>query len=65
MMSFARQTGATLIAEGIETASERATLIALGFRLGQGYLLGKPMPCEDFIDVASAGPPVSGRMMAP
>ena len=44
MMSFARQTGATLVAEGIETASERSALIALGFRLGQGYLLGRPAP---------------------
>ena len=64
MMSFARQTGATLVAEGIETASERATLIALGFRLGQGYLLGKPVPSENLIDAASVNLPAAGRMIA-
>lgn len=45
MQSFARQTGAILVAEGIETPSERKTLIALGFHRGQGYLLGRPAPC--------------------
>ncbi len=31
-----------LIAEGIETAAEQATLHELGVQLGQGYLLGRP-----------------------
>lgn len=44
MQSFARQTGATLIAEGVETPGERSTLISLGLRRGQGYLLGRPEP---------------------
>jgi EAL domain-containing protein (putative c-di-GMP-specific phosphodiesterase class I) len=44
MQSFARQTGAMLVAEGVETAAERKTLIALGFMRGQGYLLGRPAP---------------------
>ncbi len=39
---FADQTGATLIAEGIEREEERQTLIELGVDLGQGYLLGRP-----------------------
>ena len=33
-----------LIAEGIETEAERATLQTLDIRLGQGYLLGRPLP---------------------
>lgn len=42
MVFFAQQAGCSLIAEGIETDAERATLVRLGVRLGQGYLLGRP-----------------------
>ena len=42
MIFYARETGATLVAEGIETEGELATLRALGFTRGQGYLLGRP-----------------------
>jgi PAS domain S-box-containing protein len=41
---FARATGCRLIAEGIETDSEFAVLRALDIPLGQGYLLGRPLP---------------------
>jgi EAL domain-containing protein (putative c-di-GMP-specific phosphodiesterase class I) len=40
--SFARTTGTTLIAEGVETAEELATLRSIGVRFGQGFLLGRP-----------------------
>ena len=53
MQTFARQTGATLTAEGIETAAERSTLLALGFRRGQGYLLGRPAPWETVLAAPS------------
>lgn len=39
---FSRTIGHTLIAEGIETRAERATLGALDIHFGQGYLLGRP-----------------------
>ena len=39
---FARSTGCRLVAEGIETEAERATLRSLNIGLGQGYLLGRP-----------------------
>jgi EAL domain-containing protein (putative c-di-GMP-specific phosphodiesterase class I) len=39
---FADQTGAALIAEGIEREEELDTLIELRVDLGQGYLLGRP-----------------------
>jgi EAL domain-containing protein (putative c-di-GMP-specific phosphodiesterase class I) len=39
---FARTTGCDLVAEGIESAAERDTLVGLDVRLGQGYLLGAP-----------------------
>jgi EAL domain-containing protein (putative c-di-GMP-specific phosphodiesterase class I)/DNA-binding response OmpR family regulator len=41
---FSMETGARLIAEGIETEGELAALRALGIKLGQGYLLGRPEP---------------------
>ena len=44
---FARSVGARIIAEGIETAGEVEILRTLGITLGQGYLLGRPMPAAD------------------
>ena len=41
---FARQTGAVLIAEGIETDAELEVLQWLAVDLGQGYLFGRPGP---------------------
>ena len=36
--------GIALICEGVETAEERDTLLALGCDLLQGYFFGKPSP---------------------
>jgi EAL domain-containing protein (putative c-di-GMP-specific phosphodiesterase class I) len=47
MVGFARQTGAVLVAEGVETEAEAATLRTLGVTLGQGYLFGRPAPICD------------------
>ena len=44
LIAFARTTGVTLVAEGIETAAEEAELKKLGVFLGQGYHLGSPGP---------------------
>jgi len=44
MVRFAEECGSRIIAEGIETRDELATLRALGVELGQGYLLGRPAP---------------------
>jgi EAL domain-containing protein (putative c-di-GMP-specific phosphodiesterase class I) len=44
---FARSVGARIIAEGIETAGEREILRILGISLGQGFLLGRPMPSAE------------------
>ncbi len=46
MRYFAKHTGMTLLAEGIETRGEAATLWELGVDLGQGYLFGKPAPAN-------------------
>jgi EAL domain-containing protein (putative c-di-GMP-specific phosphodiesterase class I) len=39
---FALKTGCQLIAEGVETESEREVLRSLSVELGQGFLLGRP-----------------------
>ena len=50
---FAVGTQSVVIAEGIETTEELATLQGLGVPLGQGYLLGRPSPSGRW---ASRGP---------
>jgi EAL domain-containing protein (putative c-di-GMP-specific phosphodiesterase class I) len=42
LVHFAATTGSEVVAEGIETDAERATIHALGVRFGQGYLMGRP-----------------------
>ncbi len=44
LVVFARDIGSTLVAEGIESAAEQATLVDLGIGWGQGYHLGRPEP---------------------
>jgi EAL domain-containing protein (putative c-di-GMP-specific phosphodiesterase class I) len=43
MLEFARHTGSTIIAEGVETAEELATLRELGVKEAQGFHFGKPL----------------------
>ncbi|MET0231267.1 MAG: EAL domain-containing protein, partial [Rhodanobacteraceae bacterium] len=47
LLTFAAGTSASIIAEGIETAEELATLKRLGVPYGQGYFLGRPGPIPD------------------
>ena len=42
LVHFAAEAGCEVIAEGIETEAERATVAELGVTLGQGYLLARP-----------------------
>jgi EAL domain-containing protein (putative c-di-GMP-specific phosphodiesterase class I) len=42
LLTFASGTSASIVAEGIETAEELATLKRLGVPYGQGYYLGRP-----------------------
>jgi EAL domain-containing protein (putative c-di-GMP-specific phosphodiesterase class I) len=39
--------GAGIVAEGVETEAEAATLRDIGYTVGQGYLFGRPMPIEE------------------
>jgi PAS domain S-box-containing protein len=47
LVHFANEIKVMLIAEGVETDAERETLLRLGVRVGQGYLLGRPAPAAD------------------
>ncbi|HRQ72298.1 MAG TPA: EAL domain-containing protein [Phycisphaerales bacterium] len=42
MLHFGRLSGVQIVAEGIEEASEVASLMELGVGVGQGYFLGRP-----------------------
>ena len=44
LVAFAARMGATLVAEGIETAGELSALARLGVACGQGYYLARPGP---------------------
>lgn len=54
MNYFARETSCQIVAEGIETERELATLTALGVAKGQGYLLGRPMVLQEAKALVSA-----------
>jgi EAL domain-containing protein (putative c-di-GMP-specific phosphodiesterase class I) len=45
----ATRSGATLVAEGIESPDELATLRALGVHYGQGFGLGRPGRPQDVV----------------
>ncbi|HEX2764983.1 MAG TPA: EAL domain-containing protein [Allosphingosinicella sp.] len=44
LVAFGREIGSRIVAEGVETGAELATLERLGVGSGQGYFLQKPMP---------------------
>src|SRR5665213_620292 len=46
-MTFGNETGAEVIADGIETVAELEVLIDLGIAYGQGFYLGRPGSLED------------------
>ncbi len=48
---FAGDAKIRLIAEGVETAAELATLLELDISLGQGYLLGRPASAQELVSV--------------
>ena len=55
LVRFASETGAEVLAEGVETRDELDAVRALGVRFGQGYFLGRPAPLE-VLDLRRAVP---------
>jgi EAL domain-containing protein (putative c-di-GMP-specific phosphodiesterase class I) len=46
LVDFARDRNCTVIAGGIETATQRDALLECGVTLGQGFYLGRPVPVD-------------------
>lgn len=55
LVHFSRETGAAIIAEGIEHEGEAEALKILGVRNGQGYFLGKPLPLDEALAQSDIG----------
>lgn len=51
VIDLAHSFGALAVGIGIEKASELTALVSMGCDLGQGFLLGQPMPAERFISL--------------
>lgn len=59
LVHFAASAGCQVIAEGIETEAELATVTRLGVTLGQGYLLARPSRAETWRDAVVATVPAT------
>ena len=60
-LAEAERTGATVLAEGIETPDHFRRARALGAQLGQGYLFGRPGPIAEKITAGVWNPPASSN----
>lgn len=52
LAGFAHESGARVVAEGVETAEDASALLGLGVDYGQGWFFGRPGPPENLLDVA-------------
>ena len=48
-VALAHSLGFTATAEGIETTEEQTVLVSMGCDVGQGYLVSKPLPYDQFV----------------
>jgi EAL domain-containing protein (putative c-di-GMP-specific phosphodiesterase class I) len=64
LLCFAREIGATVVAEGIETAGELETVTRLGIDYAQGYHVARPSPLPQTLH-ALAGLESAGRVKIP
>ncbi|MGE3103715.1 MAG: EAL domain-containing protein [Lysobacterales bacterium] len=54
IIRIAQSLGINIIAEGVETETQRSFLLHQGTRLAQGYLFARPMSPTQFLDYAQA-----------
>ena len=59
VLAHHERTGATILAEGIETDEHLEQALAVGATLGQGYMFGRPGPMGDHPVAAGWSPPPS------
>lgn len=62
--SLGRALGLEVVAEGVETASQRAYLTAHGCTIGQGYLFGKASPARRVPGIINSNAPLPADMAA-
>lgn len=62
---FAAELGASVVAEGIETAAELEVIAGLGTPLGQGFHLGRPRPLEEQPDLLAGHPAIPVAAVQP
>jgi EAL domain-containing protein (putative c-di-GMP-specific phosphodiesterase class I) len=62
LVEVAGETGGRVVAEGIETPRELATVMAAGIPYGQGFLLGHPMPIAGVTGLRTHAPRPTDRV---
>jgi EAL domain-containing protein (putative c-di-GMP-specific phosphodiesterase class I) len=58
LIQLAQNVGATSVAEGVETSTQRDILTRNGCALAQGYLFARPVPAGEFEQLLAAGSPL-------
>ncbi|RMH86235.1 MAG: bifunctional diguanylate cyclase/phosphodiesterase, partial [Actinomyces sp.] len=61
IVSLARALELEVVAEGVETETQAATLVEIGCRRAQGWLFGRAMPDTELVEVIRRGVVGSGR----
>ena len=64
LQRFCADTDIQLVAEGVETADEAESLLAVGVRFAQGFHLGRPLLAVPRISGTTTGAP-AGQAMRP
>ncbi|MEV4638049.1 EAL domain-containing protein [Actinoplanes sp. NPDC049548] len=59
--AYADRSGATVLAEGVETSEDAVNAVALGARWGQGWLFGRPGPLEAMMGRHRSAPDLANR----
>jgi EAL domain-containing protein (putative c-di-GMP-specific phosphodiesterase class I) len=54
IVDLARSLGLLVVGEGVERPEQLASLTELGCTFAQGFLLGRPMPADDFVALLEA-----------
>lgn len=62
LIAFARETGARIVAEGVETEAELRTLEELGAACVQGYYIARPLPLQQALATRMPIAPPKGAM---
>jgi diguanylate cyclase len=60
-IDLGRNLGLEVVGEGVESRAAWDALRSLGCTLAQGYLIGKALPADEFLDVLAAAPVVPGE----